>query len=138
MKTRALTLFCALLPMLAFAQEPAQPTLEELKWVARPIIVFADSPADPRLRQQLAAFEAEPAELEARDVVILVDTDPAANGPLRLAFRPRDFNVIVLGKDGRVAYRKPDPVTVREVIRLIDRMPLRRQEIEDQRTRPLN
>ena len=34
---------------------------------------------------------------------------------------------VLVGKDGEVKYRKPSPVTVREVIRLIDRMPLRRQ-----------
>ncbi|MSU91061.1 DUF4174 domain-containing protein [Rhodobacteraceae bacterium 2CG4] len=114
----------------AAAADLAQPTLDELKWVARPIIIFADSPADPRVRTQLADLEAHKPALDERDVVVLVDTDPAARSELRQTFRPRDFSVLVLGKDGEVKYRKPQPITVREVLRLIDRMPLRRQEIE--------
>ncbi len=115
------------------AADLAQPTLDELKWVARPIIVFADSPADPRLATQLANLDAEKAELDERDVVILVDSDPDTLSELRTRFRPRDFTVLVLGKDGEVKYRKPAPITSREVIRLIDRMPLRRQEIDSRR-----
>lgn len=132
MIARALTMIgcLALGAGTALAQDAEQPALADLKWVARPIVIFADSPADPRFTRQLEELEQEPEELEDRDVVILVDTDPGARSELRERFHPRDFSVLVLGKDGRVAYRKPDPITVREVIRLIDRMPLRRQELE--------
>ncbi|MEM8789724.1 MAG: DUF4174 domain-containing protein [Pseudomonadota bacterium] len=125
----ALAVLLALAPGAAAATDLAQPSLADLQWVARPIVVFADSANDPRLAQQLESFEARAKELEARDVVILVDTDPAAGDDLRSRFRPRGFNVLVLGKDGQVKYRKPNPVSVKEVIRLIDRMPLRQQEM---------
>lgn len=114
----------------ALAEDAPQPSLDELKWVARPIVVFADAPADPRVAQQLAMFDARIDELEERDVVILVDTQGGEKTPLREKLHPRDFMVVLLGKDGQVKYRKPHPVTVREIIRLIDRMPLRQQEIE--------
>lgn len=114
----------------AGAADLAQPTLDELKWVARPIIVFADSPADPRVETQLSNLERNSAALEERDVVILVDTDPAARSELRQTFRPRDFIVMVIGKDGEIKYRKPSPITSREILRLIDRLPLRKEEIE--------
>ena len=35
-----------------------QPTLEELRWVARPLVVFADTPDDPRFVQQMRMLEA--------------------------------------------------------------------------------
>lgn len=114
----------------ALATDITQPGLAELKWVSRPIVIFADSPADPRLAQQLASLEQNQADLDERDVVVLVDTDPGTLSDLRRKFRPRDFNVLVIGKDGEVKYRKPNPITVREVIRLIDRMPMRQQELE--------
>ena len=111
----------------------AQPSLDELQWVARPLVVFADTPDDPRFRQQLALLEERLPELEERDVVILTDTDPAARGPLRQALRPRGFGVVLIDKDGMVAQRHPSPVTARELINLIDRMPSRRQETGSRR-----
>ncbi|MEM8870455.1 MAG: DUF4174 domain-containing protein [Pseudomonadota bacterium] len=117
----------------AVATDVTLPDLAELKWVSRPIVIFADSAADPRLAQQLAQFEANQADLDERDVVVLVDTDPGTLSELRRKFRPRDFNILVIGKDGEVKYRKPNPITVREVSRLIDRMPMRQQEMEAMR-----
>lgn len=133
MKITALAVLSMIVATIASAAEPVEQTLDELKWVARPIIIFADSPADPRLKRQLAELEEGMDELEERDVVILVDTDPGTRSELRTRFRPRDFNVLLLGKDGEVKYRKPDPITVREITRLIDRMPLRQQELQGER-----
>lgn len=104
------------------------PILEDFKWIARPLVIFADSEADPRVAQQLQMLEADKAQLDERDVVILVDTDPDLSSPLRQTLRPRDFMVVLVGKEGQVIYRKPAPVTAREIIRLIDRTPLRKQE----------
>jgi hypothetical protein len=105
-----------------------QPTLEDLRWVARPVVVFADSPADPRFAQQISMLDERLPELEDRDVVILIDTDPDAAGPLREELRPRGFNLVLIDKDGTVVQRRPAPTTARELIILIDRLPSRRQE----------
>jgi hypothetical protein len=121
-------------PAAATQSEAAvQPSLDALLWVARPLVIFADTPDDPRFRQQLALLEERLPELEERDVVILTDTDPAAKGPLRQALRPRGFGVVLIDKDGIVAQRHPSPVTARELINLIDRMPSRRQETGSRR-----
>ena len=73
-------LFLALaLPFAAAAQDA--PTLDELEGHARPLVIFADTPDDPKFVQQMAMLEALPEELEKRRVVVLTDTDPAANGP---------------------------------------------------------
>jgi hypothetical protein len=109
------------------ASEP-QPTLDALLWIARPIVVFADTPNDPRFSQQLEMLDERAGELEDRDVVVLIDTDPAARGPLRQELRPRGFNLVLVDKDGAVVQRRPAPTTARELINLIDRLPSRRQE----------
>ena len=106
----------------------AEPSLDDLLWVARPIVVFADSPADPRFAQQMAMLGERQPELEDRDVVILTDTDPAAAGPLRKTLRPRGFNLVLIDIDGTVLQRRPAPTSARELINLIDRTPSRRQE----------
>ena len=71
--------------------------------------------------------------LEARDVVIITDTDPSAPSELRLDLRPRGFMMVLIGKDGGVKLRKPFPWDVRELSRAIDKMPLRQQELRDSR-----
>ena len=112
----------------------AQPTLAELLWVARPLVVFADTPARPALRAADAPARGAIAEpLIERDVVVLTDTDPAGDGPLRQQLRPRGFGVVLIDLDGTVAQRRPVPTTAREIINLIDRMPSRRQETGSRR-----
>ena len=105
--------------------------LEDLHFIARPVVVFADSPADPQYAEQLALLLSRVEELVIRDVIIITDTDPAARSPLRQELRPRGFALVLVGKDGRVALRKPAPWDVRELTRSIDKMPLRQQEIRE-------
>ncbi|MEM8730867.1 MAG: DUF4174 domain-containing protein [Pseudomonadota bacterium] len=131
--------------MACAADEPAEPLafgsvttagdieLDSFRWQARPIVVFADTPADPRFQQQLSMLEAEIDRLAERDVVILTDTDPDAQGPIRTSLRPRGFQVAVVAKDGTVVLRKPFPYSVREITRTIDKTPLREQEVRDRR-----
>jgi len=106
-------------------------TLEQFRWIARPIVVFADTPADPAFQRQMALLRARPEALAERDVVIIVDTDPEAASEVRTTLRPRGFMLVILGKDGQVEIRKPAPWDVREISRTIDKMPLRQQEIRD-------
>lgn len=103
--------------------------LAKFIWLNRPVVVFADSPNDPRFIRQMELLAITPEELQSRDVVVLTDTDPAANGPLRQALHPRDFMLVLIAKDGKIALRKPTPWTVRELSRAIDKMPLRLDEL---------
>ncbi len=103
--------------------------LAEYQWLNRPLVIFADTPNDPRFLRQMELLNIDPEELEMRDVVILTDTDPSVDNPLREKLRPRDFMLVLLGKDGKVALRKPSPWTVRELSRAIDKMPMRQDEI---------
>lgn len=113
--------------------DAAEVTLSDLQWVARPLVVFADTPNDPRFRQQMDLLLNGLDDLAERDVIIITDTDPAAASALRTELRPRGYMMALVGKDGRVALRKPSPWSVRELSRSIDKMPLRQQEIDDRR-----
>lgn len=106
-------------------------SLEDFKWISRPIVVFADSPADPRFQQQIDQLMERPEALIARDVVILTDTNPAARSAVRLALRPRGFSMVLLAKDGNIILRKPTPWNVREITRSIDKQPLRKEEVRE-------
>ena len=119
--------FLALFAISAAAEEV---DLKSLEWVARPVVVFADSPRDPRFIEQMEDFASRQPELEERDVIVLTDTDPNAMGPLRKKLRPRGFNLILIGKDGGIKLRTPHPIEVDALNRHIDRMPMRRREMD--------
>ncbi|SPF78331.1 DUF4174 domain-containing protein [Pseudoprimorskyibacter insulae] len=141
MKTRFAFVVALLLGMPALAADApdalirpvGDAVLDQFAWVARPVIVFADSAADPRYIRQIELLEAEEQALRDRDVVVLTDTDPAARSAVRQALRPRGFALVLVGKDGKVALRKPTPWHVRELTRVIDKMPLRQQELREAR-----
>ena len=98
----------------------------------RPIVVFADSPDDPSyVRQMDLLAKAYPA-LAARDVIVIIDTDPAAKSEWRQKLRPRGFSMVVLDKDLKPVIRKPIPWDVREITHAIDKLPSRRQELLEQ------
>lgn len=105
--------------------------LGELQYLVRPLLVFADSPHDPNFVEEMRLIEERVTDLEVRDVMIITDTEPDGDSPLRLELRPRGFSLVLIGKDGAIAFRKPAPWDTREISRAIDKLPLRIQEIRD-------
>lgn len=158
---RTLALVLALLPFAAHAQETpgtgaseseagladdpvamwqAEPTrvfaagdldLGAFQYVARPLVIFGDSPRQPQVVEQLRLIERQIGDLTARDVVVIVDTDPDARSAVRQELRPRGFALVLLDKDGRVTFRRPAPLSVREIAGAIDRTPLRQEEVRN-------
>ena len=137
MKRLQILVMAMFLPITALAQEPAAlpvieapgVTMAEFLWLKRPVLVFADSPNDPAFAAQMAFLAEQPQALADRDVVVIVDTNPAAASFFRQKLRPRGFSLVLLDKDGGVEIRKPRPWDVREITRAIDKFPLARQEI---------
>lgn len=109
-------------------------TLDDFLWVNRLIVVFADTDRDPKFREQMELLAERPEELALRDVVIIIDTDPAARSDIRRELRPRGFGFVFVDKDGVIKLRKPAPWHVREIIRSIDKTELRQQEIRQQKS----
>ena len=137
MKPLYILVLSAFLPFAALAQDTpafapvtgAEVTLEAYLYLKRPVVVFADSPNDPNFARQMALLERDVAGLEARDVVVIVDTDPAAKSEIRQKLRPRGFSLVLMDKDLKPVIRKPLPWDVREIVAAIDKFPLRRQEM---------
>ena len=105
--------------------------LKDFLWIKRPLVIFADTPADPRFIEQMGYITERLDVLTSLDVVVITDTDPAAGSDLRKALRPRGFGLVLLGKDGVIYLRKPAPWHVREIIRTIDKLPMRQQELRE-------
>ena len=107
--------------------------LDSFLWQLRPILLFANTPADPAYEQQLRVILERSEEFADRDVVLIVDTDPASASDARQRLRPRGFMLAIIDKDGEVKQRRPSPRSARELMAVIDRFPLRRQEMLDRR-----
>ncbi|MFY8146125.1 MAG: DUF4174 domain-containing protein [Rhodobacter sp.] len=143
MKLLHILVLSCFLPLAAAAQDAPAPafgpidaagvTLNDFLWLKRPIVVFADTPNDPAFQRQMQRINADLAPLEERDVVIITDTDPAARTEVRQRLRPRGFSLVLMDKDGEVKRRNPAPWGVRDITHAIDRFPLRRQEMLEQR-----
>ena len=101
--------------------EASEVDIDEFRWIARPLVVFANTPADPDFARQVELIEERIDELVRRDVVVVVDADPAAESELRLRLRPRSFMIVAMSKEGQVMLRKPSPWDVREITRAIDK-----------------
>ncbi|MGM0586070.1 MAG: DUF4174 domain-containing protein [Pseudomonadota bacterium] len=130
------SLLAALVGLVCAAALPAQEAenpLAEYRWTNRVILIFSDSADDPRYVHQLRELEEVADELTLRDAVIVSDTTPGPSRldttPLRKKFRPHGFNLLLIGKDGEVKRRTPQPVDGSQIVRQIDRLPLRQQEM---------
>lgn len=104
--------------------------LDGMKWDKRPVLLFAPDATDPAYRRQMAALNARAPELRERDIVVLSDTAPAPGGALRQRFGGAGFRFLLVGKDGGVKMDRDTPVSAEELFATIDRMPMRRAEMD--------
>ncbi len=104
-------------------------SFKELIWKKRPVVVFADSTEDVNFKLQIKMLKKNINALQERDIIIFTDTNPEISSKLRNKLRPRGFTLIIIGKDGEVKLRKPFPWKIREITRVIDKMPIRMQEM---------
>lgn len=104
--------------------------LSDMVWVARPLVIFTNSPLDPTFKEQMALLQEGLDMILERDVMIVVDTNPKLKTALRKNLRPKGFVWVLIGKDGSVKLRKPFAWNMREISRVIDKMPMRQQEIK--------
>ena len=116
-----------------FVEVEKNTNIKGFEWAQRPIVVFANSDKDPNFISQMEFLSQDIKALKERDIVVLVDTNPSIPSALRKKLRPHGFAFILIGKDGQVKLRKPSPWNIREIARVIDKMPIRQQEITRKR-----
>lgn len=102
------------------------------QWRHRLLVVFADEENDPRLATQRRLLGPVIAELRERDVLLI---EVVGDDPLREALGvPRTgFHALLVGKDGGVKLREPQPVRPQTLVALIDAMPMRQAELRQRR-----
>lgn len=106
--------------------------LSSYQWDKRPVLVFTNSASHQEYKQQMQVLNAAQPALAERDVVVLVDAKPQTLSDLRMTFMPEDFLFVLIGKDGSVKYRSEEPVATAKLFEIIDAMPMRQREIQNQ------
>ena len=103
-----------------FVDVTEETTIDGYLWVKRPVIVFANTDLDVNFQTQMKSLRQGAEELAARDVVVLVDANPADKTALRKKFRPRGFAVGIMrpliqnqagSNRARACSRIPKPIT---------------------------
>lgn len=129
---------------------PAQPnTLRAMRGCYRPLLVFAPSLDNPQLVQEFDQLKLHAMELKSRSVLYVPIVPEGHNQPIpgsriptarlsedelaavrhRFKVEPGDFLVILVGKDGEEKLSNKAPVPVDQLERLIDSMPMRKNEM---------
>jgi hypothetical protein len=129
MKALLFSVFTCLVTMIAFAETD----LPTFKWKNRVLVLLAPSDHDPRLGEQQATATAGAAGFSERDLIVV--TEIGTEGPLHRMFATRvgDFQVVLVGKDGHSTLQWSKPVSSEVLFSVIDKMPMRRNEMRQQR-----
>lgn len=117
--------------------------MPELTWERRVLLLFAPDEQDADLRRQEAMLEVAGDGLSERDMTVIrvfadgrvvVDSDiheqSASSFYRRFDADLNDFRVILVGKDGGVKLDRNVAVGSEELFALIDSMPMRRYEMQ--------
>ncbi len=120
----------------------AQGDLSRYRDRNRLLLVFAPSPADSRWRRQDALLAKSRAQFADRELLRFdvfgrgAGAGRGADLRARYHVRPGSFRVLLIGKDGHVAFGGPTPVSLSDLTGRIDRMPMRRDEMRRRGERP--
>lgn len=101
-------------------------------WEKRPVLVFAEDDKDEDYFKQMKILNTYFSDLQERDIVVYGDNIASQNSSLRRKYKPSGFTVFLIGKDGGVKLRRDKLVSARELFSLIDSMPMRQREIQQQ------
>ena len=103
--------------------------LDRLRWQKRVVLIAAADETDPRISDQQRKFQNVQSELDRRDMQVFEVT---GSNPIRSKFgvEEKAFAVILLGKDGSVKARKSDLVDPSDLFKLVDSMPMRKEEMK--------
>ena len=139
------TLLLSVMSMTIGAQANGQNklSLEDYRWKNRLILVFTPSSEDVgyrALQEELAVQKEEVIDrvirvfhiLESGEIKLDDISLPIGSGDYlrdRYSVRSRTFTVLLIGKDGGVKLRREGRAELKEILTLIDTMPMRQREM---------
>jgi hypothetical protein len=127
-----------LAPAITHAQTEEQMRLEDYKWKNRLLLVFAAGDNDPYFAKQLGIISKNEQGIRERDLAVLDLTPTSKHAAQReellakFGVEESAYTLILLGKDGLEKFRSQKYVPMEDIFRIIDQMPMRRQEMRKQ------
>ncbi|MHC2991582.1 hypothetical protein OB13_08295 [Pontibacter sp. HJ8] len=124
---------------LALAQTIPDPShmLKDYKWKNRLLLVFAPASDHPEYKRQKELISKQTQGLQDRHLLVLDITggEEAEKQKLREQFKVKatEFTILLVGKDGTEKYRSRQPVSMQAIFEVIDQMPMRQQEMREQK-----
>ncbi|WP_263384623.1 DUF4174 domain-containing protein [Granulicella arctica] len=120
----------------AFFAAPSLTAQSSEPMTNRPLYVFTPSGNDPRAVEQARAIRINQPEADERQLVLTMEVtghptpEDSEQAALRRRFKvaPKDFVVILVGKDGGEKLRSTRPIPFDKLRDTIDSMPMRQQE----------
>jgi len=145
-----ISLFLLVVVSMAQASEKgsvADLDLDALRWKNRVLVLFSPSESDASFQSQKKGLASSAEGIVDRDLVILEIIEQgqsrAGNQLLseksvqaahkKLGVQAGSFQVLLIGKDGGVKLRSPEPVLMKDLFGLIDSMPMRQQEMDNKK-----
>ena len=127
------------------SENNSMPDLRNFEWKNRVLVIGG---SESKFQNQYDYLKVNKNEFTDRDmVVILINKDGSkisydglknfkkldyeSASFIRKRFNFKDFRLILIGKDGGVKYRTNEPVKINKIFELIDKMPMRVQEIKE-------
>ena len=123
-------------------------SLDQYRWTSRIVLVFSPTPNNALFKEQVALLKAAVDDFKDRDVIFIfsngreaVSTNtysplPVQTGNYHTAFKVDidQFELILIGLDGTEKYRSGPKLTPpKDLMGLIDSMPMRRQELRERK-----
>ena len=119
--------------------------LSDYLWQKRPLLLFAPSDDDPMLAETLSRIGASRCDVLDRDMVIgvvvpegastldgqAINADQAQQLAARYGIDPNTFSALLIGKDGSEKLRVSEVPDLKMVFAVIDGMPMRIREMND-------
>jgi hypothetical protein len=119
--------------------------LDALRWKNRVLVLFSPSESGASFQAQKQSFFSSVQGVAERDLVIMEILEQGLSRAgkqvlseksvrdirKRLGVQKGSFQVLLIGKDGGVKLRSSEPVSMKDLFGLLDSMPMRQQEMEN-------
>ena len=106
--------------------------LSRYLWKNRIILTFADDQDHPDLIRLKAEMKENECEILNRDLLHFHFNNDGKTGNLTTK-SDRSFRILLLGKDGGIKYESKRSVSLIQLFKLIDSMPMRQDEMQHDR-----
>ena len=106
--------------------------LNQYLWKNRIILTFADDEDHPDLIKLKAEMKENSCEILNRDLMHFHFSNDGKIGNITIT-NDQSFRILLIGKDGGIKYESNQYVSLIQLFELIDSMPMRQDEMQDDR-----